>query len=134
MSQTTNYGLYLMGSSSQPFKEWSEQLNSGDNSTIAIIDRVLGDKSDHSTIVSATLLASSWVGNSAPFTQTVSISGITSESNGIIRENALPGTDAKKAARRAMLEVTSQTSGSLTISAYKVKPTVDIPISVMIVD
>lgn len=134
MSRTANYGLYLMDNSSQSFKEWSEQLNYGNNSTIAIIDEVLGDKADHSTTVSATLLASAWAGNSAPFTQTVSITGLTATSNGVVRENALPGTDAKTAAQKALLEVTAQANGTITVSAYKTKPTVDIPIIVMIVD
>lgn len=81
---------------------------------------------------SATLTASGWSGTAAPYTQNVSVSGITADTNGtvFVSEGA---TDAQfSAALYAMLRKTAQGANYITIKAYGEKPTTDIPLTVRI--
>lgn len=80
-----------------------------------------------STQVSATLLASRW-SSATPPTQTVAVSGLGASQNGQIGLNKTATQTQRKAAAEAMLGITAQTDGSLTIVADGAKPTVDIPI------
>lgn len=78
--------------------------------------------------VTCTLLATGWSGGS----QTVAVDGLGAEQNG---EASLPqniSAEALSAARAALLRVTGQAAGSITITAEGETPTVDIPILVVI--
>ena len=82
---------------------------------------------EKATSVNVTLAASSWTNKQ----QTVTISGITATSDGIVNL-AQSATDIQKnAALEAGLAVHSQAAGSLTITAKGTVPTVDIPITVI---
>ena len=48
------------------------------------IDAALGEKANSSVAINTTLLASAWVGVDAPYTQTLTISGLTASQNGTI--------------------------------------------------
>lgn len=86
-----------------------------------------------SKTVNFTLAAAGWTGTAAPYTQTVTATGVTASSNGTvgIADNA---TDAQwLAAAKAQIRKSAQAANSLTVKAYGEKPTVDIPCSVIIV-
>lgn len=83
------------------------------------------------TEVSATL-TTAWTGSLAPYTQAVSISGMTTLKKAVI---GLPATATQAqylAAADAMLRVSYQGAGTITVTAEGTKPTISIPILVEI--
>ena len=85
-----------------------------------------------STTVSATLSASLWSGSSVPYTYTLSVNGITVTSN----QELLPSVDITPAQLTALqsanIQDGGQSSGSVTLKAFGEKPTIDIPIRVIL--
>lgn len=79
-----------------------------------------------------TLLAAAWSGSAAPYTQSVTATGVTSASHGIT-EVADSASDAQwQAAVDAEIRNSGQTSNTITFKAYGDKPTINIPVSVLI--
>ena len=74
-----------------------------------------------------TLTSSGWTNGS----QTVTVTGITSESDGIISVSSTATSAQRDAARDANLVITAQSTNSMTITADGIIPTVDVPIDVM---
>ena len=85
-----------------------------------------------STVVDTTLSASSWSGSSAPYTYTLSVSGVTATNVNEINFSS-SATDAQvEAYQNAMLKDGGQSSGKITLKATGDKPTVDIPITIIV--
>jgi hypothetical protein len=83
--------------------------------------------------VSATLASTSWSGSAAPYTQGVSVSGMTAAKKAFA---GLPATATQaqyKAAAKAKLRVSSQGTDTVTVTAEGTKPTISIPILVTMV-
>lgn len=98
------------------------------------IDTALGEKAAHSTSISATLSASDWSGVEAPFTQTLSVSGVTAEQNGRIGVAQNANFEQRQAARMAELHTTGQADGTITVVADGEMPDVDIPVEIILID
>lgn len=81
-----------------------------------------------STAVSATLLSGGWSSGE----QTLQISGVTAESNGVIGLSQLVSDAEMEAAKNAELYVCGQGTGTITIAAYGETPTRDIPVVVIL--
>lgn len=130
MAETEHYGLYISDDRSESFLGWSQKVNGETDSNMTKIDGVLAEKADKSRSVTVTLLADGWVGSEKPYTQTVSVSGLGAEQNGqaSLAQGAAP--EQETAAIKAVLSVSAQADGSLTIKASGQKPSVDIPIEV----
>lgn len=78
----------------------------------------------------ATLIVSGWTGSAAPYSQSVTVTGLSAGAGGAVGV-ADSATDAQyQAAVEAQLRKSAQGAGSITIKAYGEKPTVDIPIAV----
>lgn len=132
MSTTTNYGLYITDDSSETFQNWRRGMNGVDDSNMIKIDNALYQKADKSKSETATLLSSAWTGESAPYTQTISVENLTAEQNGNISVSKSSSFEQRDAARAAMLSVVGQQNGSLTIAADGDKPETDIPVDIIL--
>ena len=84
--------------------------------------------SSGSTAVSATLLSGGWSSGE----QTLQISGVTAESNGVIGLSQSVSDAEMEAAKNAELYVCGQGTGTITIAAYGETPTRDIPVVVVL--
>lgn len=132
MSVTEHYGLYITDDSSERFLDWRDKMNGTTNSNMIIIDEALGSKADSSVAVGATLLSSAWTGAYAPFTQELSVAGLTEGHNGVISVAHNATVIQREAAREAMLSVLAQEDGELTIVADGEMPEIDIPVAIII--
>lgn len=108
-------------------------MNGTDDSNMVKIDTVLSQKADHSVMVSATLLASAWAGVDAPYTQELSVEGLLENTNGIINVAHNATITERDVAREAMLAVSGQENGKLTIAADGEMPEVDIPVYIILI-
>lgn len=85
-----------------------------------------------STIVTATLLSSGWTGTSAPFVYELSVSGVTASSN----QEVLPATtvtaDQLAAIQSANIVDGGQETGKIILKAFGDKPTIDLPIRIIL--
>lgn len=84
--------------------------------------------SSGSTAVSATLLSGGWSSGE----QTLQISGVTAESNGVVGLSQSVSDAEMEAAKNAELYVCGQGTGTITIAAYGETPTRDIPVVVIL--
>ena len=116
--------------------ELQEKLISGTNiktingsSILSSGDLLLSTKS---TEVSATLSSASWVGASAPFTYDLTVSGVTTTSN----QELLPSISITSTELLALQEANiidaGQSTNTISLKAFGTKPTVDIPIRVIL--
>lgn len=133
MSDTTaNYGLYITDDSSERFLEWRTKMNGTESSNMVKIDTALGEKANSSVLVSATLLVSAWTGIDSPFTQDITVTGLTATQNGIISVAHNATFEQREMAREAMLSVVGQEGGKLTIAADGEMPDIDIPVYIIL--
>ncbi len=96
------------------------------------VNTALSGKAKCSISISATLLANSWSGVNAPFTQELAITGLTESQNGIIDVAHDATITEREIAREAILSVVGQSSGSLTIAADGEMPEFDIPVYIIL--
>lgn len=100
-------------------------------SSIDDINTTLTTKANNSVSVEGTLLASGWIGESAPFTQELFITQMTADCNGTISLPNGASIEQVSAVKASRLTPIRQSDGSITISAEE-KPTTDIPVVVII--
>ena len=131
MSTTANYNLILTDDDQTKFKEWRESINGNSNSNMEKIDTALGEKANLSVAISAVLSMSAWSEN-APYSQTISVDGLTEEQNGIITIGQNITTEQIEDVVDADMRISSQADGSLTVTAYGDKPTRDIPVTIIL--
>ena len=85
-----------------------------------------------STTVSATLSASSWSGDSAPYTYTLAVTGVTATSN----QELLPAlnitSEQLTALQAANIQDGGQTADTIILKAFGDEPTIDLPIRVIL--
>lgn len=132
MSETTNYGLYITDDSSDKFLNWRTKMNGTVDSNMVKIDTALGEKANSSVSVTTTLLASSWSGIDSPFTQEISVVGLTATQNGTISVAHNATVEQREMAREAMLSVIGQEDGKLIIAADGEMPDIDIPVYIIL--
>lgn len=82
--------------------------------------------------VSATLSASRWSGASAPYTQTVSVPYVKGDSHIIVSIRSSANQAQFQAGVDAQLHATAQAAESVTITAFDTKPSIDIPIDILV--
>lgn len=79
-----------------------------------------------------TLLASAWIGVEAPYTQELTVTGLTALQNGTISVAHSATAEQREIAREAMLSVIGQEDGKLTIAADGEMPEFDIPVYIIL--
>ena len=132
MSETTNCKLHLTDNNSERFQDWRNAMNGPDNSNMIKIDNAIGEKADKSISIFTTLSATAWSGLNSPFTQILNVEGLKAVHNGYISVSHEATAEQREAAREAMLSVTGQSNGTLTIVADGKMPELDIPILIII--
>jgi len=96
------------------------------------LDALQTSKSEKSTVVTATLPASAWTGTDAPYSQTISVAGVTATSANEILPGASISASQLELLQLANLQDGGQAAGSITVKAYGGKPTADLPIRVIV--
>ena len=93
--------------------------------------KLVQDKAGKSDPVTATLLAANWTGDEAPYTYTLSVTGVTATSN----QEYLPAlgitTEQLEALQGANIQDGGQAAGTVTLKAFGTKPTIDLPIRII---
>lgn len=79
----------------------------------------------------ATLSASGW-STTSPYTQRVSVAGVTPTGNGYIGLSVTATPEQRRVAREGIISVYAQNEGSITVVADGYRPGVDIPVTVVI--
>ena len=114
--------VYVGSTSGKNKDEGSKKLATEDD---------LAAKADKPTTTEATLLASGWTGDSAPYTYTLSVTGVTADSH----QEFCPGLDITTAQLTALqaanIQDGGQAEGTVTLKAFGTKPTIDLPIRVL---
>ena len=82
--------------------------------------------------VTGTATVAGWSGTSAPYTQTITVSGVTSSNNIMVGAGALTSASQVDAYIAAQIVCSAQGANSITLKAYGDKPTVALPVSVVI--
>jgi hypothetical protein len=134
--QTTPGGFKLLeGGDYVPAAFYAEDgaFNVNTQLTEVRLDNLDEEKADKSMVKTGTLVSTGWAGSSAPYTQAVDIDGVAADSNGTAGLAPTATAAQMEAAADAKLLVTAQAAGSITVSAFGDKPTIDLPIQVLIV-
>ena len=132
MANTPHYNLFVTDDMNERLDNWYRQLAGAQDSNMVKIDTELFKKAATSKKVAGTLSAAAWVGASAPYTQQITVEGLTAEQNGSISLTQSATPEQREAARNALLFATNQTDGSLTITADGEKPKIDIPAEIIL--
>ena len=135
LSETKNYKLYVTNDEEEDTFSWVQKMG-GENqdSNMQKIDKVLGDKSDHSKCIEVILTVHGWSEDS-PYSQTLQIDEIiSSEQNGILSSAQGITVEQLEVIVAAGLYISNQAEGSLTISASGDRPTCDIPVLIILLD
>ena len=114
----------------QEQKDALDMLKNDGNGDKALFDDGTYKEINKSIQVLATLSASAWSGE----TQTLSIPEIKITSNGIVGLGITCTKEQRGQARSACLSIIEQSEGTITIVADGVIPTVDIPLSITILE
>ena len=90
------------------------------------------DYAGTSEMVTATLLAASWTGSSAPYTYTLAVNGVTANSNQELLPALTITEEQLTVLQAANIQDGGQAVNSVTLTAFGDKPTIDLPIRVIV--
>ena len=90
------------------------------------------DYAGTSKTVTATLLAASWTGSSAPYTYTLAVTGVTANSNQELLPALTITEEQLTALQAANIQDGGQAANSVTLTAFGDKPTINLPIRVIV--
>lgn len=90
------------------------------------------NKANKSTIQSKTLAASSWTGASAPFLYSLSVPGVTMTSIQELSPTIAITQAQLDALQKANIQDAGQSIDTINLKAWGIKPTIDIPVNVLL--
>lgn len=102
------------------------------SSIVAAINELVNSKANISISTNFTLSASSWTGDTAPYTYTLQVDGATESSAVEILPQSSLTTEQVDAMINAIIANGIQSNDSITLYAYGDKPNVDLPITIII--
>lgn len=119
------------------FNEWFKSIKDVlDENTagqlLNMITALQDGKANKSVTRTTTLYASTWIGSSSPYTYNLSVSGVTTTSNQELLPSTTITSTQLEALQAANIQDGGQASGKLTLKAWGDKPTVNIPVRVII--
>jgi hypothetical protein len=140
MKYTSNFGfkkpeLLIDNAMPDPFNDNADILDEvlkdlQDNTNQAL--ETANGKAGPSVVKNVTLTVAGWSGTSAPFTQTVSVPEVTASNNIYVTVGSGASAAEYAAAVDAQLHCSAQGAGTITMKAFDTKPTVAIPLTVLI--
>ena len=89
-------------------------------------------KARHSTVAEKTLLAAGWTGDTAPYSQTLAVEGVTATSANEVLPGVSITAEELSQLQLANLQDGGQQAGSITLQAYGEKPNADLPIRIIV--
>ena len=95
-----------------------------------LVNSVIGGKENTTSYI--TELTSSGWSSTSPYTQTVTVPNLGASQNGIISIASTATPLQREAARNAMFYIQSQSSLSLTVAADGDKPSLNIPVEIIL--
>lgn len=118
-------------------REEGLEIETGDAfnaATMNAMERRIADGFDgvKSTIIGGTLVANDWVGAAAPFTYSLEVEGVTATSNQEILPAVGITTEQLEALQGANIVDGGQGVGYMILVAHGDKPTIDIPIRIVL--
>lgn len=87
---------------------------------------------EKSLATTATILAESWTGSSAPFSYTLSVAGVTTTSVQEILPSLTITAAELESLQAANVQDGGQTAGQITLKAFGDKPTIDLPVRIVL--
>ncbi|MGI6751075.1 MAG: hypothetical protein ACOX4U_00420 [Anaerovoracaceae bacterium] len=100
------------------------------NYNMDIIDSEV--KKIYSSVISVTLSAASWTGSSAPFSITVPVAGVTTTSANEVLPSLTITAAQLEALQSANIQDGGQATGSITLKAFGDKPSINLPLRVIV--
>ncbi len=83
-------------------------------------------------VLTGTINSSGWSGTAAPYTNTLTVTGILADPVVYILDTTAGATDAQvNAFDYGRIRVSAQATGSMSLKAYGVKPTINIPVRII---
>lgn len=96
------------------------------------LNDLISTKAAKSSVVTKTISAASWTGSAAPFSYSLTVTGVTATSN----QELLPAIDVTEAQLKALQAANIQDGGQLantvTLKAWGEKPLIDLPVRVIL--
>ena len=99
--------------------------------TQAAINNISSTMADKSTVVNKTLLASNWFGTSVPYRYELAVDGVTANSNQEIMPADGITDEQMYHLQGANLQDGGQDTNKIVLEAFGVKPSIDIPIKII---
>ena len=118
--------------------EWDINDPSYDNNIVQIIEKVtevessVSNKANKSTVETVTVVASDWIGDNTPYTNSISVSGVTAVNFIEVLTPSSVTDEQYEAYSSANITKITQSDNSITLYAYGIKPTIDLPITVIV--
>ncbi len=134
MDKTKHYNLSVTDNEETRVALWVQSMAGTQNSNMQIIDTVLSGKAEQSFLVEATLFADEWAEAENCFVQSLLVDGLTEKHNGNIGLSHNATSDIRSIAVSAAISVIGQQNGVLVVAADGEKPSVDIPVIVVVQD
>ena len=93
---------------------------------------ILGQSKPPIDSVNVTLSSGSWTGSAAPYSITVTVNGVTTTSYQLIKPSDTITATQLNALQAANIQSGGQGSNSITLKAFGEKPSINLPIEVVL--
>ena len=112
----------------------AEQISALAEAVSGLLEDLEASKAEKSQSLSAALPASGWSGESAPYTQTVQVAGVTADTNALLDFAHAEDADTEKARARAWSRIAyfEEGAGTITATCLGSKPETDLTLRIIL--